>query len=151
MAPSPANAAISSPLSKSLTPQRSVIGHRRGAAPIGSLRIRIREAHSRWSHWPKGDNDARFLTLRDVCGKIPAQKNRSQRYVDRIRLTVSCRCLHREEFARESLAEKKTQKRFAPPGTTIGVKESLLNVEPAKKKQPLSKRKSRIKITDWSR
>jgi hypothetical protein len=93
------------------------------------------------------DIDARFLTLRDVCGKIPAQKNRSQRYVDRIRLTVSCRCFQREEFGRKSLAENKTPKRLAPPGTTIGVKESLLNVEPAKKKQPLSKRKSRIKIT----
>ena len=96
------------------------------------------------------DIDARFLTLRDVCGKIPAQKNRSQRYVDRIRLTVSCRCLHREEFARESLAEKKTQKRFAPPGTTIGVKESLLDVEPTKKEASV-KKKEPHKDYAWSR
>jgi hypothetical protein len=75
-----------------------------------------------------------------------SRRRTAHKYVDRIRLTVSRRCLQREEFGRESLAEKKIPKRFAPPGTTIGVKESLLNVEPAKKK-PLSKRKSRIKIT----
>ena len=53
MAPSPAKAAISSSLSKSLT--RSVPSfdaEREGAAHVGSLRIRIREAHSRWSHRP---------------------------------------------------------------------------------------------------
>jgi hypothetical protein len=99
----------------------------------------------------KTDIDARFLTLRDVCGKIPAKKNRSQGYVDRIRLTVSCRCFQREEFGRKSLAENKTPKRLAPPGTTIGVKESLLNVDRARQKEASVKKKEPHKDYAWSR
>jgi hypothetical protein len=69
-----------------------------------------------------------------------SRRRTAHKYVDRIRLTVSRRCLQREEFGRESLAEKKIPKRFAPPGTTIGVKESLLNVEPAKKEASVKKK-----------
>jgi hypothetical protein len=35
-----------------------------GAAPVGSLRIRIREAHSRWSHRSKGDKRQELNSLR---------------------------------------------------------------------------------------
>ena len=45
-------------------PQRSVIRRREGAAPVVSLRIRIREAHSRWSHRSKGDKRQELNSLR---------------------------------------------------------------------------------------
>ena len=49
MAPTPAKAAISSPLYESLTRTVRSFDAERAQRPSKSLQIRIREAHSRWS------------------------------------------------------------------------------------------------------